>query len=254
MISRNRIECSDDRELARAGLRPVGIWRPAVAWVMMSLSVCAADGPKTFCNPLPLVDYPVGLCCRGVTNGSPARYYSKTPEHLQYRELADPTLLCENGSWYLFPSCDQCWRSDDSGATWRHIPLGLAGVGKATADGLGYAPTVVRHGRRFLLMGSKNILFSADSPEGPWARLGEIELPRNDGAPGMTDPALFADEDGRLYLYWGCTPTNGIWGCELDAANPVRALTAARKLLAYEPEKCPWETLPSTAGTDRRAG
>ena len=30
------------------------------------------------------------------------------------------------------------------------------------------------------------------------------------------DPDLFRDDDGRVYLYWGCTNTQPIWGIEMD--------------------------------------
>jgi xylan 1,4-beta-xylosidase len=33
---------------------------------------------------------------------------------------------------------------------------------------------------------------------------------------------LFSDDDWRLFYYWGCTPTQGIFGVELDADDPTR--------------------------------
>src|SRR5699024_11949042 len=30
------------------------------------------------------------------------------------------------------------------------------------------------------------------------------------------DPDLFLDDDGRVYLYWGCSNTTPIWGVEMD--------------------------------------
>lgn len=30
------------------------------------------------------------------------------------------------------------------------------------------------------------------------------------------DPDLFCDDDGQVYLYWGCTNTDPIYGIELD--------------------------------------
>lgn len=33
------------------------------------------------------------------------------------------------------------------------------------------------------------------------------------------DPNIFQDDDGRVYLYWGCTTKEPIWGVELDAKS-----------------------------------
>ena len=66
--------------------------------------------PSTFCNPLPIPDYPVGRLARIVTNGEPANgeglWLLERKE--QFRELADPTAVWDNGKWYLYPSVD--WR------------------------------------------------------------------------------------------------------------------------------------------------
>jgi hypothetical protein len=33
----------------------------------------------------------------------------------------------------------------------------------------------------------------------------------NDAFPiGLTDPVLFTDDDGRVYLYYGCSNENGV--------------------------------------------
>ena len=48
---------------------------------------------KTTCNPLVLPNYPVGMWCRGVPNGSkPDKPLWRVERTEQYRELADPTL------------------------------------------------------------------------------------------------------------------------------------------------------------------
>ena len=42
------------------------------------------------------------------------------------------------------------------------------------------------------------------------------------------DPAIFQDDDGRIYLYWGCSTREPIWGIELDAKTmmPIGKKTA----------------------------
>ena len=98
-----------------------------------------AKGPGTYCNPLPIPDYPVGRNVRDArrgdkTDGSFLWFVDRVE---QFRELADPTAIWHDGKWYLYPSVDMAWVSADKGATWQHHPLNIRDVG--------YAPTVVRH-------------------------------------------------------------------------------------------------------------
>ncbi len=125
----------------------------------------------------------------------------------QFRELADVSALWFDGKFYLYPSVDMAWVSEDLGATWKHHPLNVRDVG--------YAPTIVRHRDQFLLMASNSAIYSSNSPLGPFVEIGKIELTREGGLPDFIDPMLFSDNDGRLFYYWGCSPTGGIWGVDL---------------------------------------
>ena len=203
----------------------------------LAFSLCAEQ--KTFCNPISIENYPVGLFCRGIKNGDPP---SREPETwitpnkkvVQFRELADPSVLFENGVWYIYPSGDLCYKSTDMGATWKHVPLNLSGA-DGSKDKIGYAPAIGKHRGKYLLIGGTGILFEGSSPEGPFKELGPLELPKwknwnwNGDPPGLWDADFFSDDDGRLYFYWGCTPTNGIWGIELDADNPLKTKGEASK-------------------------
>ena len=104
--------------------------------------------PTRLINPLPLPDYPVGKIARNITPGQPNQPIGLwlVDRAEQYRELADPTGLWFEGKWYLYPSVDMAWVSADEGRTWEHHPLNVRD--------LGYAPTVVQHRGRFLLMAS----------------------------------------------------------------------------------------------------
>jgi hypothetical protein len=80
----------------------------------------AAEPPSTFCNPLPIPNYPIGFFARNVTNGEPdAREGWLLGHREQFRELADPVVLWHDGKWYLYPSGDMAWVSADQGATWQ---------------------------------------------------------------------------------------------------------------------------------------
>src|SRR5205085_4484858 len=60
--------------------------------------------------------------------------------------------------------------------------------------------------------------------------------------PGPWDPALFKDDDGRWYLYWGSSNKYPLWGTELDPARRL-AYTPAHPvpLLTLHPELHGWE-------------
>lgn len=191
--------------------------------------------PSTWCNPLPIPDYPVGRGVRRVPNGSETGGDTLwlSPKTEQYRELADPSALWFEGKWYLYPSCDLAWVSEDEGLTWKHHPLNVRDVG--------YAPTVVHHQGRFLLLASDSDLYASPSPLGPFEKLGPIALPKESGAPGLGDPMLFADDDGRLFLYWGCSPRAGIWVMPLSSDDPRQPAGPATRAIPFDPVNQPWE-------------
>ena len=205
--------------------------------VITSTAMGGDVAPSTFCNPLPIPDYPIGRVARTVTNGEPSGGADLwlLEQKEQFRELADPTALWDDGKWYLYPSVDMAWVSADNGATWQHHPLNIRDVG--------YAPTVVKHRGKFLLMSSDSALYSSDSALGPFAEVGRIQVPRVAGMPGFTDPMLFSDDDGRLFFYWGCTQSGGIWGVELNATNLTSVLTTPKELIHFDRENVRFSVL-----------
>ncbi len=193
--------------------------------------------PSRYINPIPLPDYPVGRLVRDLPRGKLNEPVSLwlVDRAEQYRELADPTALWFDNQWYLYPSCDMAWVSADEGRTWQHHPLNVRDIG--------YAPTVVHHRGRFLLMASDSALYAGPSPLGPFEPIGKLTLPEKAGLPGQTDPMLFSDEEGCLFYYWGCTPHSGIWGVELDAENPTRAISEPKEMIPFLPDTYAWERL-----------
>lgn len=90
-------------------------------------------------------------------------------------------------------------------------------------------------------MASESSVYAAASPLGPFKEVGPIKLPG--GLPAQIDPMLFSDDDGRLFYYWGCTPAEGIFGVELDADDPRRVTGKPVKVIAFEPDRFPWQRL-----------
>ncbi len=195
-----------------------------------STSVAAS----TYCNPLSIPNFPIGRNARDLVVGSPTGANDGLwllGHKEQFRELADVSVLWHEGKWYMYPSVDMAWVSGDGGLTWQHHPLNVRD--------LGYAPTIVKHRGKFLLMGSGSAVHTADSPLGPFTPLGRIPTPRN--LPGQTDPMLYSDDDGRLFFYWGCTPNDGIYGVELDPEDPTKLRGGPQKLIAFQPDIFPWQ-------------
>lgn len=177
---------------------------------------------NTYCNPIPLPDYPIG---RDALKADRQDEYN-------WRETADPTVLYENGKWYLYSSCGMMYVSEDF-RTWTHI--------KAEPYDCGYAPTVVKHKGKFYLCSSLSELFVADVPTGPFVSLGAFVLPNGDRLTRNYDPMLFSDDDGRFYLYY-TTGAPEILGVELDADNPIQLLSEPAVQIRYNPDHV-WERM-----------
>lgn len=123
------------------------------------------------------------------------------------REAADPSMIFFHGTYYIFASMTLgVWVSEDL-AHWENHRL---------PDNLplyDYAPDVRVIGEYVYFCASKrgepcNFYRTKDILNGPYE-----EIP---GTFDFWDPNLFADEDGRVYFYWGCGSVTPIWGVELD--------------------------------------
>ena len=72
---------------------------------------------------------------------------------MDYRETADPTVIYEDGKWYLYPSCGMAYWTEDF-CTWNHA--------KIEPYDCGYAPTVVKHKGKFYLCACGSPLYVSD--------------------------------------------------------------------------------------------
>jgi hypothetical protein len=157
------------------------------------------------CNPLDLAyryqDVRFSGTVGGVTLGEPRRSV--------HREAADPSVVRYRGRYYLFASMARgFWHSEDL-VDWAHQP-----TDKLPA--YDYAPDV--------RVVNDALIISASRSEGTSPFFRSVE-PLNDdfveiaaGTFAFWDPNLFQDDDGRVYLYWGCGNDKPIRGVEIDAA------------------------------------
>jgi len=150
------------------------------------------DRPQTFCNPLDLA----------------YRFQLNAPSR---REAADPTLVRFKGEYWLFASkSGGCWHSSDL-AHWKFVePTGLP-----LED---YAPTVdVLNGRMIFTAFETPGIYTTDDPlKGVWIKEADLK--------GYPDPAIFVDDDGHVYLYFGCSSDGNIEAVELDPQHGFKVI------------------------------
>ena len=186
-----------------------------------------AASPRTYCNPIPLPNYPRGRL--SIPDDQANGWLNNGTRH-DYREAADPSVLYHDGKWYLYPSCGMAWVSEDF-VSWRRHPMNLYDIG--------YAPTIMAHQGAFYLTACDAPLYRSDSPLGPWDEVGPVLGPDGKPLERFPDPMCFSDDDRRVYLYWGLGAP-GVFGVELDPNQLNRAITEPKIMFSYNPDHL-WE-------------
>jgi xylan 1,4-beta-xylosidase len=168
---------------------------------------------KTLCNPVD-ISYRFAL-------DEPSR-----------REAADPTVAWFKDRYYLFASkSGGYWQSQDL-SEWTFIETDEIPTEE-------YAPTVIAIGDTLFFLASSNekstIYKTSDPLSGEWQiAVEQLEIP-------VWDPAFFLDDDNRLYLYWGCSNQNPIYGVEIDFKNNFSFIGKPQELINANPEIYGWE-------------
>jgi len=190
---------------------------PLMMIVAMACGLGAEDAVSptatTFCNPLD-ISY---------------RFQLEEPSR---REAADPTVVWFRDRYYLFASkSGGYWHSQDL-IRWEFIETD----GIPTEE---YAPCAVALDDTLFFLASSNeksTLYKSDDPlSGKWSVARE-ELNRP-----VWDPAFYLDEDGRLYLYWGCSDVNPIYGVEVDVERNFEFIGEPVPLIHQNPARFGWE-------------
>lgn len=135
-----------------------------------------------------------------------------------YREAADPTMVVFKDKYFLFASMSGgFWYSEDL-YDWKYQATPELPV-------YDYAPDVRVVNDRIVFCASNRdrncgIYVSADPLRESFTLVSEPLK--------FWDPDIFQDDDGRVYLYWGCSTREPIWGIELDSDTmmPIGEKTA----------------------------
>ena len=80
-----------------------------------------------WCNPLNLENYPIGFLAPSRRKLSPKAVMDYSGPPRDFREMADPEVLYDNGKWYMFPSVGEVYVSDDL-AHWQYHKIKFAKV------------------------------------------------------------------------------------------------------------------------------
>lgn len=183
-------------------------------WVLYLLSpqLRAQEANRTFCNPL-------------------NQNYRFSHDLPSYREAADPVIHLFKGKYFLYASkSGGYWYSDDM-LQWTFRP-------SATLPVEDYAPTVEAiHDTVFFIAssGAPKVYYNTDPLEDNW----KVYNPKFQV--GMTDPALFKDSDGRVYLYYGCSNRDPIMGVELNPLHRLDTLGTPKVLIGHHAKEHGWE-------------
>jgi xylan 1,4-beta-xylosidase len=160
------------------------------------------------------------------------------------REGADPSMVFFEGRYYLFVSMSAGFWHSDNMIDWEHAEM----PGIPVYD---YAPDVRIIDGQLVVCASRarkpcNFYRTSDPLGGVWE-----EIP---GTFAFWDPNLFQDDDGRLYLYQGCSSRKPIDVVELDRTT-FTPIGETVPLIASDVAQRGWERLgenwdPSTANSN----
>ena len=147
-----------------------------------------------------------------------------------YREAADPAMLRYKDKYIQFAShSGGYWYSDDL-ITWSFLPIKSLPIED-------YAPDAITINDTTYYAGSagarKPIYYTTNPLEDNWK-------PKNDTLTfAIWDPHFFLDDDGEVYLYWGCSNSLPIYGVRLN--SKMQAVTEPEVFINHNQDKYGWE-------------
>lgn len=178
----------------------------------------------TYCNPLN-IDYAYGAIPNFTRQG-------------RHRATADPVITVFKGRYFLF-STNQYgyWWSNDM-LNWNFVAREFLKPFHKVYDEL-CAPAAVAIGDSLLLLGSTYtkdfpLWMSSNPTVDDWREaVDSFQV-------GAWDPALFLDDDGRLYIYFGSSNTYPLYGQEIDR-NRLQPLGERKELIRLHDDVHGWE-------------
>jgi hypothetical protein len=180
------------------------------------------DNPRTYCNPVN-IDYNFEYFNHSNNKG------------ISCRSTADPMIVPYKGQYYLFSTNQSGYYVSGDLTRWKYV---FAGFQRKPNDDDQCAPAVEVFGDTLIMLGSTYrdlpVWYTTHPEDGRWKHLAETALLPH------WDPALFLDDDGRLYLYYGSSNEFPLKGVEYDRSS-FRPKTVIHDLVALHPEVHGWE-------------
>lgn len=172
----------------------------------------------TYCNPVD-IDYTYMIY--------------NAHKDLSYRSGADPAVVEFRDEYYMFVTRSMgYWHSKDLG-NWEFItPESWYFEGSNAPAAFNYRDSVLYMTGN--PSGSMSVLFTDDPKKGEWKATPAII---ND----LQDPALFIDDEGQAYMYWGSSNKFPIRAKKLDRSLRFRPSEETYELFNLEPKKHGWE-------------
>lgn len=191
---------------------------PATFWSCGS--VAPVEAYSTYCNPID-IDYTYSVV--------------HTSQGLSYRSGADPAVVRFRDKYFMFVTRSQgYWMSDDL-REWEFVRPQNWFFESSNAPGawsLGDSLLIAMANPS----GWQNVIFTDDPAVGTWRGAASL-MPLTP----VHDPALFVDDDGRVYLYRGSSNVYPIWGAEIDPNNYFLPVGENRELISLNPSEHGWE-------------
>ncbi|NLU90796.1 family 43 glycosylhydrolase [Chitinophaga sp. Ak27] len=192
--------------------------------LLLSCQTVWSQQSFTFCNPLDL-------------------NYRFAYDDASYREAADPVIHLFKGKYYLYASKSGGYWTSDNMVQWKYLRC-------TTLPVEDYAPAVetIRDTVFFIASGGNPKLYYNTDPQKDNWKIYNAHFPIS-----MTDPAIFRDDDGRIYFYYGCSATNPIMGVELDPDRRLDTIGTPQVLIDHRFREHGWEE-PGESNNNGKAG
>jgi xylan 1,4-beta-xylosidase len=183
--------------------------------ILLLVSSCSSEKSEkieTYCNPVNL------------------NYRFQFSDSVSYREAADPLIRMYKDKYILYAShSGGYWYSDDL-LSWKHIPVKSLPIED-------YAPDVITYNdTTFYIASAANVkpfFYTTNPLEDNWKQYPKM-LPF-----AVWDPHFFQDDDGKRYLYWGCSNVLPIYGVSLGAN--MMPVTEPAVFISHNHSKYGWE-------------
>ena len=204
-------------------------------FISSALSLLPASGQntrmETYCNPINL-DYTYMIY--------------NSDKDISYRSGADPAVVEFRGEYYMFVTRSHgYWHSKDL-QNWDFIsPSNWYPQGCNAPAAHNYKDSVL-----YVCgdpSGSMSVLYTDNPKEGKWK--GTPAILNN-----LQDPALFIDDDGKAYMYWGSSNVFPVRGMELDRNHRFIPKGEVKELLHLDLANHGWERFGENHVSDSDLG